>query len=260
VSTERRPLRVFIITEDDPLYVIRFFDVFLAEYPRDRIDLAGITVSRAFHEPLWKTARRIWRFYGTVDFVRLLVRWSAAKVSGRRIGTLARTAGINVIEAASVNSAQFLHRLRELDVDVVVSVAAPEVFKQSLLSTPRMGAINIHSGRLPQYRGMMPTFWQMRAGERCATVTIHEMAEKLDAGGILATLDFPLKDRDALDRVISGTKEAGARLMIQTLLRFDPSSGERPSATPFDVSNGRYHRFPDPHSVSEFRQRGHRML
>ena len=260
MNEARRPLRVFVITEDDPLYVIRFFDVFLAECPRDRIELAGITVSRAFHEPLWKTARRIRRFYGSVDFLRLLLRWAAAKLKGRRIGTLARAAAVPVFEAGSVNSEEFLGHLRALQVDVVVSVAAPEVFKAPLLATPRMGAINIHSGRLPQYRGMMPTFWQMRAGERCATVTIHDMAEKLDAGGIIATLDFPLKDRDSLDRVITGTKEAGARLMIETLLRFDPVSGERPRGAPFDVSAGKYNRFPDPSAVREFRARGHRML
>ena len=255
-----RPLRVFVITEDDPLYVIRFFDVFLSELPRDRVELAGITVSRAFHEPLWKTARRIRRFYGTFDFLRLLGKWLLAKLSGRRIGTLARAAGVPVVEAASVNSEEFLAKLRAMQVDVVVSVAAPEVFKAPLLAVPRLGAINIHSGRLPQYRGMMPTFWQMRAGEPCATVTIHEMAEKLDAGGIITTLDFPLEARDSLDRVITGTKQAGARLMIQTLLRFDPVAGTRPPSTPIDIASGSYNRFPDPKSVREYRARGHRML
>lgn len=260
MSNAHRPLRAFVITEDDPLYVIRFFDVFLAEVPRDRIELAGITVSRAFHEPIWKTARRILRFYGPVDFVRLLGKWVGAKLSGRRIGTLAASHGVRVFLAGSVNSQEFHDLLRSLDVDVVVSVAAPEVFKAPLLSIPRFGCINIHSGRLPRYRGMMPTFWQMRAGERAATVTIHEMAEKLDAGGIIATLDFPLAEHDSLDRVIVGTKEAGARLMIETLLRFDPAACTRPPSTPIDIATGSYNRFPDPASVREFRARGHRML
>ena len=255
-----RPLRVFVITEDDPLYVIRFFDVFLAEYPRDRIEIAGITVSKAFHEPLWRTARRVLRFYGPLDFARLLGKWMLAKLSGRRIGALARRMGIPVIEADSVNSRAFQERLSALEVDLVVSVAAPEVFKAPLLSIPRFGCINIHSGRLPQYRGMMPTFWQMRAGEKAATVTIHEMAEKLDAGGIIASLDFPLMAKDSLDRVIVGTKEAGARLMIETLLRFDPATDARPPATPIDIATGSYNRFPDPTAVREFRARGHRML
>ena len=260
MNSMHRPLRVFVITEDDPLYVIRFFDVFLAELPRDRIELVGITVSRAFHEPLWKTARRIWRFYGTVDFLRLLGKWFRAKLSGRRIGSIARDSGVPVVEATSVNSEDFLAKLRSLQVDVVVSVAAPEVFKAALLAVPRLGAINIHSGRLPQYGGMMPTFWQMRAGEPCATVTIHEMAAKLDAGGIIPTLDFPLQPNDSLDRVITGTKQAGARLMIQTLLRFDAEAGTRPPSTPIDIATGGYNRFPDPKSVREYRARGHRML
>ena len=260
MSGSSRPHRIFVITEDDPLYVIRFFDVFLAELPKDRIDIAGMTISRAFHEPILRTAKRIWRFYGTIDFLRLLMRWVLVKVTGRRIGALAQSAGVTLIDATSVNSPEFLERLRALDVDVLVSVAAPEVFKGPLLSIPRLGCINIHSGRLPQYRGMMPTFWQMRAGERAATVTIHEMAEKLDAGGVVATLDFPLLTHDSLDRVITGTKQAGARLMIQTLLQFDPETGARPRSVPIDITTGKYNRFPDPQSVREYRARGHRML
>ena len=253
-------LRVFVITEDDPLYVIRFFEVFFAEYPRNRIDLVGLTVSRAFHEPIVKTARRIHRFYGTVDFARLLSRWFLAKLRRRSIATLTRDVGVPLIQAASVNDPQFIQRLAAMQIDVLVSVAAPEVFKPPLLATPRLGAINIHSGRLPKYRGMMPTFWQMLSGEATATVTIHEMAERLDAGGVLATFEFPLHARDSLDRVIVGTKKAGGRLMIETLMRFDPVTGRRPPATPIDVATGGYFRFPDPDSVRRFRARGHRLL
>ena len=32
-------LRVLFITEDDPLYVINFFDVFFAECPRDEFEI-----------------------------------------------------------------------------------------------------------------------------------------------------------------------------------------------------------------------------
>lgn len=254
------PLRVHVITEDDPLYVVRFFEVFFPGLPRDRIEIAGVTVSRAFHEPLLRTAARIRRFYGTLDFCRLLIRWARAKSAGTSIASLARQHDFPLVPAGSVNDPAFVERIRSARVDLIVSVAAPEVFKAPLLSAPRMGCINIHSGRLPQYRGMMPTFWQMRAGEPCATVTIHEMAERLDAGGIIATLDFPLERRDSLDRVIVGTKRAGAELMIRTLLQFDAQAGSRPPAVPMDVSKGSYFRFPDPRSVAEFRARGHRLL
>jgi methionyl-tRNA formyltransferase len=252
-----RRLKVLVVTEDDPLYVVRFFEVFFAEVPRDRIDLVGVTISRAFHEPLLKTARRIHRFYGTVDFLRLLPRYLAAKFLGTKIGTLAAKYGVPIVPAESVNSEEYLARVRALAPDVVVSVAAPEIFRAPLLGIPRYGCINIHSGRLPKYRGMMPTFWQLKNGEPHVTVTIHEMVEKLDAGGIVRTLEFPLERNDSLHRVITGTKQAGARLMIEVLSSID---GAKPPTTPLDMRESSYFKFPQPADVAEFRRRGHRML
>lgn len=245
-----------IVTEADPLYVIRFFEVFFAEVPIDRIEIVGVTVSRAFHEPMLATARRILRFYGWVDFLRLLSRWGWAKVRGRSITRLARERGFSIVETASVNAREYLDRLRELDLDVVVSVAAPEIFKAPLLGLPRLGCVNIHSGRLPKYRGMMPTFWQMLHREPAVTVTIHRMVEKLDAGEILAEETFALEDRDRLDRVIVGTKQLGARMMISTLLELEQrlANGREPSG------EAGYHRFPTPEHVKAFRRLGHRML
>jgi methionyl-tRNA formyltransferase len=252
----KRPLRTLVITESDPLYVIRFFEVFFEVLPKDRIELLGVTVSKAFHEPIHRTARRILRFYGPVDFTRLLCRWGAAKVAGRSIESLASRHGHRLIPAESVNAESYLEQVRALEPDVIVSVAAPEIFKAPLLGIPRLGCVNIHSGRLPAYRGMMPTFWQMLQGESDVTVTIHRMVERLDAGAILAEERFPLRSSDRLDRVITGTKRLGGRLMIDTLLDLEArlEAGRLPEGEPG------YFRFPAPGDVRRFRAKGHRML
>ena len=252
-----KPLKILVITEDDPLYVARFFEVFFAEIPKDRIELLGITISKAFHEPLWKTARRIFRFYGPIDFPRLLVRWLRVKASGRNIELLARNAGIPIISAMSVNDSEYLERIGALSPDIIVSVAAPEIFRGPLLAIARLGCLNIHSGRLPAYRGMMPTFWQMKNGERFVTVTIHQMVEKLDAGGVVTTCEFELEEMDSLHRVITGTKQAGAHLMIETLCKIQD---QPPTSQPLDMTQARYYRFPQPDDVRAFRALGHRML
>jgi methionyl-tRNA formyltransferase len=136
-------------------------------------------------------------------------------------------------------------------------VAAPEIFRKEILRTPRLGCINIHSGRLPVYRGMMPTFWQMLRGEPAITVTVHEMAEKLDAGSILGTVTIPIEARDSLDRVITITKQEGARLVIDVLekLRRGQASG-----VPVNMSEASYFSFPKREHVREFQKRGHRLL
>lgn len=251
-----RPLRTLVITESDPLYVIRFFEVFFDELPKDRIEILGVTVSKAFHEPLHRTARRILRFYGPIDFARLLARWGGAKASGRSIESLAARHGHPLIEAESVNAESYLQKVGELEPDVIVSVAAPEIFKAPLLGIPRLGCVNIHSGRLPAYRGMMPTFWQMLNDESEVVVTVHRMVERLDAGEILAEARFPLHERDRLDRVITGTKRLGGRLMIDTLLDLDRRLAEGRVAE----GEAGYFRFPAPKDVKRFRAKGHRML
>jgi len=250
-------LRLLFVTEDDPLYVIRLFDVFFREYPSDLLEISGITIDRAFHEPPWKTLRRMLRFYGPVGVARLSTRFLRARLTGRSIGRLAAEHGVPMIPATSVNAPEYLDRVRTLAPDVIVSVAAPEIFRKEILQIPRLGCINIHSGRLPVYRGMMPTFWQMLHGEPAATVTVHEMAEALDAGKILGTVAVPLQARDSLDRVISTTKEAGARLLIEVLSKI---AGGQESRVPIDMTGKKYFSFPQRGHVREFQKRGHRLL
>jgi methionyl-tRNA formyltransferase len=252
-----RKLRLLFVTEDDPLYVIRFFEVFFDEYPKDQIEIVGVSVQDAFHEPIWKTARRMLRFYGPIDFVRLCFRYVGVKLRGDSIAKLAERKGLSVVPCGSVNDPAYIASARELQPDVIASVAAPEIFKKEIIGVPALRSINIHSGRLPVYRGMMPNFWQLLHGEKTATVTVHEMVEKLDAGGILGTLEWPLKPKDSLDRVITGTKRDGARLMIDVLLKMKQGACE---PVPLDMTEKKYFSFPKPADVKAFRKRGHRML
>ena len=250
-------LRVLFVTEDDPLYVYQFFKVFFAEYPKENIDIIGTTVVDAFHEPIWKTAWRMFRFYGLLDFIRLSLRFIGVKLRGVSIATEAKQCGIPLIPASSINDPSYIASVEALVPDVIVSVAAPEIFRRNILEVPRIGCINIHSGRLPIYRGMMPNFWQLLHGEKHAVITVHEMAEKLDAGGIIQTRAFPLQEQDSLDRVIVGTKQEGARLMMEVLTNI--SKGNM-NVTPLDMSNADYFSFPKPKDVRALRKRGHKML
>jgi methionyl-tRNA formyltransferase len=250
-------LRVFFVTEEDPLYVIRFFDTFFAEFPRDEFEISGITIDRPFHEPIWETMRRVRVLYGSWGFFRQALRFTSARLRGRSIATLASSGGVPIFTTRSVNDPGFIRQVRAIAPDVIVSVAAPEIFKSELLSVPRLGCINMHSGRLPTYRGMMPTFWQMLQGEPAITITVHRMAEKLDAGDVLATRLFAIERSDSLDRIIRGTKIEGARLLI-TVLR--DLRADRVQSTPLEMKQARYFSFPKPQDVREFRKRGHRML
>ena len=250
-------MRVLFITEDDPLYVIHFFDVFLAEYPAGEIEIVGVTVSRAFHESQIATARRVLRFYGPVGFTRLARRVAAAKLRRRSIERSVLDAGLPLVATESVNAPEYLDRVRSLEPDVIVSVAAPEIFRSELLGVPRLGCVNLHSGRLPRYRGMMPTFWQMVNGEPSVTITVHEMAEELDAGAVLGTRTAPIEPGATLAEMMIAGKREGARLMIEVLRELAAGTAER---RPLDMDDASYFSFPERGDALELRRRGHRLI
>ena len=74
---------------------------------------------------------------------------------------------------------------------------------------------------------------------------------------VLGTMEFPLRERDSLDRVIIGTKQDGARLMIDVLRRI--ARGEA-VPVPLEMGEAHYYSFPKPADVKALRRRGHRML
>ena len=169
------PLRVLFITRDDPLFVRRFFQVFFAEYPREDIEVAGITVGAAFDEPRTARVRRLLAAYGALEVLRLLRRLAGAKLRMRSIAAVARRESIPLLSTSSVNDAAYVDLVRRLGVDVIASVAAAETFEEPLRLAASRGCVYLHSGKLPPYRGMMPDFWRKLSGEVDSTVKVHRV-------------------------------------------------------------------------------------
>lgn len=250
-------MRLLFVTQDDPLYVIHFFDTFFHEYPREEFEIIGMTIGPAFNESKLASVRRMLRFYGIPDFTRLVFRFGAAKARRRSIELLARRESIPLVAARSVNDPRYVDQVRQLHPDVIVSVAAAEIFKEELLTSARLGCVNVHSGRLPKYRGMMPTFWQMLHSETHATVTVHEMVPRLDAGAVLGTVEHPIHAHDRLARLMTEGKREGARLLIRVLREVNAGTAKPEQVEMADTS---YFSFPGRREAGELRRRGHTLF
>lgn len=53
------------------------------------------------------------------------------------------------------------------------------------------GIYNIHFSDLPRYRGASPVFWQIKNSEPSLGITIHQLTEKMDAGGMFWQKKIP---------------------------------------------------------------------
>lgn len=260
--------KILFITQDDPFYVRLFFEEFFSAYD-NREEIAGVVLAAPMGKKSSRAlARQMLDFYGPMDFLRVALRYAAHRVgdtvaalAGRRrsfsIGRLCKGYGIPVLRECRVNSPEFLERLAKIAPDLIISVAAPVVFKKELLGMPRCGCINIHHGMLPRYRGMLPNFWQMYYGEERAGITVHEMSEKLDDGRIIIPEEVEIGPDETLDALIRRTKRLGARVMIRAIGLI--KSGQL-SYRPNHTEQGSYFTFPSRRDVLEFRRRGRRIL
>jgi len=260
--TPTRPVTVVAVTQDDPFFTGRFFESFLAAISGGRVHLLEIVLLRNFNESRLALLKRFQRLYGTVDLTRLLARYGMARLGDligrpRSVAALAATAGVPLRQLPSINDEGYLRTLSERQVDVLLSVSAPEIFRTAALqATPH--AINIHNGKLPFYRGMMPTFWALLHDEPEVTITVHTMVEKLDAGMVLAEYPVPITPRDSQFDLSARAKEVAGREVARLLARLETPDWPVPSVV--DMSQKRYFKFPTPADVAQLRAKGKRMI
>ena len=148
-----------------------------------------------------------------------------------------------------VNCEVVLNRLREKELDVIVSFSAPTVFKTDLLSLPRYGCINLHCSALPSYAGVMPSFWVLLNDEKQAGMSVHLMDSKIDNGSVLAQEVIDISHIDNMFDVIQATKLRGGYLMLDVLnlIRANNSLPE-----PIDTSHNKESYFTWP-KVEDFK-------
>jgi methionyl-tRNA formyltransferase len=255
-TAESQGLDVLIITEEDVFYVYEFFREFYRISRGASYSIKGISILAPFNKksPI-DLAKQMYGFYGPLHFLRVGFSYVFKKLAGRTIANLSRDYGIPVIPCRNVNDAAYVEFVKQSGIDVIISIAAPQIFRKALLAAPRCGCINSHSALLPENRGMMPVFWTMFKGSPEVAVTIHYMDESLDAGGIIAQERLPRSDR-SLHELILETKRISAR-MIHTVL-LDILNGKRDS-TPMPAG-GSCQTFPTPEEVKEFKRRGNRLF
>jgi len=261
-------MRIIFLTQDDPLYILPFFESFLVK------DLEGIEISAIFACRSMGSRRRtklvgeLIRLFGAQGFVRLagLQLWQRL-ASALRLGELSGTSH-SLRELAGRKSIPY-HRIGNPNApescaliagyapDLLISVACPYLLRRHLLNLPLRAALNIHHAPLPRYRGMMPTFWQMYHGEKSVGVTIHTMAEEIDAGQILYQGSIPIQPGETMHRLIRRSKREGARAMLNLMRQY--AAGSTPA--PLEIAaESSFFTFPTAAEIRIFRQRGLRSI
>jgi methionyl-tRNA formyltransferase len=259
-------MRVFIITQDEPVYT----PVYLANtIQKSRHSVVGITALPPSGQIGWvNLAKQRLEVYGPLDFIKavslygfskLMSYWPIRKSSNRfySVAQVAAYYSIPLYPSSNINAKEYIYSLRELDIDIVLSVAANQRFKRELLDVPRLACLNVHSALLPKYRGLDGIFWALVHGETQVGVTVHLMNEDFDDGAIVGQQPFDVSPNDTLHSLYFKAIEMGSTLLSQALDQFD--SGTVLTKTN-DIAEGDYFSWPDREAARRFRAHGRRFF
>ena len=147
--------------------------------------------------------------------------------------------GLPLEQHETVNTDEFVERLRALSPDVIVVAAFGQILREDILGCPPKGAVNVHASLLPQFRGVAPINWVIMTGETETGVTTMFMAKKVDAGEIILTRKTPIGDNETAGELYDRLAALGADLLIETLELVENGTAPRIAQDPASVTYAR---------------------
>ncbi len=135
--------------------------------------------------------------------------------------------GLPVAQPAKVkNNPEFLEEIRALEPDLIVVAAYGKILPPELLAIPKYGCVNIHGSLLPRYRGAAPVQRCIMEGDEKTGVTLMYMAEGMDTGDMIATLETPVARKNA-GELLEELSKMGAELIVKWLPEFAKGNIQR---------------------------------
>jgi len=255
----RNRLRIVFVAPEEPSVMPVFFERVLPELGDEVVAMA--VVSPIYRRSSYlKQARKFAAAFGVREFAVEAASYLRYKLVdalpvGRRysLKRIAHAHGVRVLTPENVNGREFLDALAALAPDLVISVSCPQVFARELLELPRLGCVNVHSAMLPEYRGVLPTFWVLARGEQRTGVTVHFMTPGIDGGDIIGQRSVGIAPDATLHSLMRECKRVAAEVTLEAIADFrDGSVATRPNP----ADEGSYFSFPQRADVRRFKAIG----
>lgn len=170
---------------------------------------------------------------------------------------LAAQTGAAIEDLNQPNSDSGIGRLAAEKPDLVISVRYRRILKENALKLPRLGVINLHSGLLPGYKGVMATFWAMYNGADSIGSTLHFIDDgTIDTGRIVSIQSSKLHAQNSYLQNVLSLYPAGCKAVISAVEALERGESIAPVR---QEAEGNYFTFPDADALRAFRSQGFRL-
>ncbi len=244
-------MRIFFLLVDEPFYTSACVEPLLARFGSS---IVGAAFPAGFFD--WKRLRTTIALYGAFSTAGRIARMAVASARGGVVHRQFAARRIPVHDVADVNAASFLDMLRQLQVDLIVSINTPQRLKTPILTLPAHGCLNVHFGMLPRYRGLLPIFHALMNGEPSFGVTVHLMDEKLDNGDIVVQRAVPIQESDTLDTLYPQAFATASALLAEAIAACASGSLTR---RPNSEAEKTYYSYPTSERIKEYRRRARQL-
>ena len=129
----------------------------------------------------------------------------------------AEALGLSVRTPVSLKKPAEQQAFAALRLDAAVVVAYGLLLPKPILAAPKLGCINIHASLLPRWRGAAPIQRAILAGDAETGITIMQMDEGLDTGGVLLQERLAIGPAETAELLHDRLAALGATLLLAAL-------------------------------------------
>ncbi len=179
-----------------------------------------------------------------------------ATAPGLSFEALASESHCREIAITDINGSD-LNVLRAFDADLLISIRFGQIFRAEAIAQPRTGIINLHSGLLPEYKGVMASFWSLLNEEPNLGTTLHWITDKkIDSGALISTRAQPVRSSDTYCEQVLSLYRPGIEQICESVDQLQSLASSKGD----DLPAGAYYSFPAKEDIDRFEERGWRLF
>ena len=162
--------------------------------------------------------------------------------------------GVSVQKIGSINDEQGLATIKAGAPDLIISIRFGLILKDPVLNIARYGVINLHSGMLPDYRGVMACFRAMQNNEPNIASTLHYIRDAgIDSGDIITVYSMPLNYQASYLANLLALYKGGVDSIVAAIRQIHVNGRAESHG---QTGGGNYYSFPTEADLQAFSDKG----
>ena len=140
------------------------------------------------------------------------------KLSFSEVKKIANRLNLNIFQPT--NKSELTEIIKELQPELIITVAYGMIIPQTALDIPRFGSLNIHPSLLPKYRGPSPIITTILKGDKKSGITIIKMTAGMDEGPILLKSELSVNKNETTNSLTLKLADLGSNEIVKFIPRW----------------------------------------